>query len=570
MATARKSHTATVLSSGEVLVAGGLDPAGVPLASAELYDGGAGSWSGTTPMAMAHYQHTMTLLPSGMVLVAGGTTLDAGILAPVGNAELFNRATGSWSETGSLALARTAHTATLLGSGKVLVAGGFDPSGNSLTSAELYDPMTGSFTTTGSMNRDRGFHTATLLESGQVLVAGGYGLTDGRLYGNDTELYDPALKTWTIVHSLAQTTNYTATVLQSGWVLFTGGYAQTGASLFEPGTQAVSATAPPIVNRQQHTATLLPSGQLLLAGGFDGDFVVQTSAEVYDSNALYISPPAAVAYSGQSVMFTATGGSLAGYVWSFLRNSSGGTFDSNENYTAGPVGGGTDIVGVRDSAGNELSASVVVQASIRITPSNVTVAPKTTVAFIASGGSGGYQWTFDLNASGGTLVSNPDGMATYTSGPMNGTVDNLSVKDSLGNFGFAYATVTAQLVVSPASPTVASGAKQAFTASGGTSPYSFALTTNSSGGSVTRTGDYTAGPISGVDDVIQATDSAGITGAAAVHVIPGSGSGGGGCNATGGGPLSLLALLGLFRFRRRRVTGATGASGGFSVLPSSK
>src|SRR5690348_411670 len=57
--------------------------------------------------------------------------------APV--ATLPGDAPFTFSNTGSLATARWAHTATLLPNGKVLVAGG----GNSsafLTSAELYDP----------------------------------------------------------------------------------------------------------------------------------------------------------------------------------------------------------------------------------------------------------------------------------------------------------------------------------------------------------------------------------------------------------------------------------------------
>ena len=45
---------------------------------------------------------------------------------------------GTWSSTGSMATARTGHSATLLPDGKVLVAGGGGNSGI-LASAELYN-----------------------------------------------------------------------------------------------------------------------------------------------------------------------------------------------------------------------------------------------------------------------------------------------------------------------------------------------------------------------------------------------------------------------------------------------
>ena len=54
------------------------------------------------------------------------------------------------------------HTATLLPSGKVLVAAGLG-NGNDLSSAELYDPTTGSWSSTASLETARRYHTATLL-----------------------------------------------------------------------------------------------------------------------------------------------------------------------------------------------------------------------------------------------------------------------------------------------------------------------------------------------------------------------------------------------------------------------
>jgi hypothetical protein len=276
LATARYAHTATLLSSGKVLVAGGVDATNTPIASAELYNPATGDWS-ATGSATAFFT-TATLLLNGKVLVVGGGS---------GSAQLYDPTTGSWSATGSLTPSRVKHTATLLPSGKVLVAGGFDTNGNDIALAELYDPATGSWHITGGLATARDGHTATLLPSGKVLVAGGGIDAPGGQALASAELYDPATGDWSETGNLATSRGgHTATLLQSGQVLVAGGGNRNflaTAELYDPTTESWSTTGSLAAERVFHTATILPSGKVLVVGGFgyspEGYFA---HAELYD------------------------------------------------------------------------------------------------------------------------------------------------------------------------------------------------------------------------------------------------------------------------------------------------
>src|SRR5215472_16322676 len=61
----------------------------------------------------------------------------------------------AWTPTGSLRTARPSHTATLLTSGLVLVAGGTGDANNALASSELYSLASGGWTSIGEMNVGR-------------------------------------------------------------------------------------------------------------------------------------------------------------------------------------------------------------------------------------------------------------------------------------------------------------------------------------------------------------------------------------------------------------------------------
>lgn len=288
----RSNHTATLLPDGRVLIAGGDQAEGSSQGStsAELYDPSSGTFVATGSMNTARSNHSATLLSDGRVLIAGGDTAasastveiyDPGtgvftstlsapgtfgtpsVLLPDGRvfilgslqSEFYDPRTTEWrSATGSPIYT---DRISLLPDGRVLVAGGADDPGAS-TSAAIFDPPAESFARTGSLIEPRSSFTVTLLPDGKTLFTGGRTWAGTTISGHQSMVYYCCLAS---------------------------------AELYDPSTAGFTAAGNMIEPRNRHTATLLADGRVLIVGGSGGDSVsVLASAELYNPAAPVAAP----------------------------------------------------------------------------------------------------------------------------------------------------------------------------------------------------------------------------------------------------------------------------------------
>jgi hypothetical protein len=292
---ARGGHTATLLPDGTVLILGGqitpVAPSTVPFTFvAELYSPITGTFTQVPNNPnFARAGHTATLLGDGTVLIAGGISQNgSGPVFSVLPAEIYNPATQTFTIVGSLNVARQTHTATLLANGQVLIASGLD------NTAELYNPVTHIFTNTGSLNTARQNASATLLSSGKVLIAGG--LVSGAAGIGTAELYDPVVGTFSFTNGGLSNPRglHAATALPDGTVLIAGGYncpppscdnpILGSAEIYTPTNSSFVNTGSLMNARYQEMAVLLNDGTVLLAGGFSGNNPTATTERYYSTS----------------------------------------------------------------------------------------------------------------------------------------------------------------------------------------------------------------------------------------------------------------------------------------------
>lgn len=140
------------------------------------YDSSTSSWSRVARMAAARSRGTTVLLPGGRkVLAVGGQA--TGAEPPTVSAEILDTSAVNpqWRSTGSLNHPRLHANGVILPNGKVLIVGGGQAHRyvGPVKIPELYDPATGEWTDMAPQRASRIYHsTALLLPDGRVLSAG--------------------------------------------------------------------------------------------------------------------------------------------------------------------------------------------------------------------------------------------------------------------------------------------------------------------------------------------------------------------------------------------------------------
>jgi hypothetical protein len=236
---------ASLPTSGEVLVVGGVSGSNKSTAKAEFFNPMTRKWTKTGSMTSPRAGETAAILTIGvahpLVLVSGGFNGKSRLArlvqhitgSALSSEETYDPVTGKFTGTGALSATRVGLTATVLASGKVLLAGGADSSGTPLVTADIFNPATGTTTpTVNNMTSARAFHTATLLQNGTVLLAGG-AMDHSDNLTPTADIFDPATRTFSATsNSMFEARGaHTAVDVGSGGterVLITGGVASGG------------------------------------------------------------------------------------------------------------------------------------------------------------------------------------------------------------------------------------------------------------------------------------------------------------------------------------------------------
>ena len=248
------------------------------------------------PLPEARAGHTALRLKSGAVLIVGGFDASGNPLASTVIVTSAGVTRGP-----SLATPRAGHSAVLLASGEVLIAGGqSDDLGTQvLDSTEIFDPQAQTFLPGPSMSQARAHHVALSYFDGRnehVLIAGGVAalntqtqLAPALSSAEDYDLTQQSLTSLTATLSQAQSHAQVAR-LDTGGLLIVGGRDANGPAAAQVFTPATRDFAPLAAVAARSGAAVASRGREVLVAGGESALGIEDTSEVFDSLSGTFSP----------------------------------------------------------------------------------------------------------------------------------------------------------------------------------------------------------------------------------------------------------------------------------------
>src|SRR3989454_775196 len=392
MSSPRQDHAAAVLSDGRVLIAGGSSDGTNALNTTDIYDPQAGSVTPGPAMSTPRAKATATTLLDGTVVVIGGSDGTADLAS----AEFFDPAANNFNAAGSLATARSKHSAFLLpNNNEVLVVGG-QSAGTDLGSAELYIPWQKAFQATGAMTTPRSDAAGAALTKvdGRLLVAGGSSAS-AELYGFATVKTDAA----------DYPPGSTVTITGSGW---------------QPGeTVTLTLVESPLIDTHGPYTTVADASGNISDSSFVTDlhdlnirFYLTAVGSVSQAQTTFTdAKPNKISAVGAQSPNPVSAGNSATYSVTVSFNGNGDSCDAVLSTSGLPAGAsasfapvpGTNPANTITSTGGDVTTTLTVSTTAGMTPATTTFRITATGTGVACSG----QTASTISGGGGGIAADP-------------------------------------------------------------------------------------------------------------------------------------------------------------------
>lgn len=229
------------------------------------------SWTLTNHMTYARLEHTATLLPSGDVLVAGGSGFDLDVGT---SAEIYHPPSDAFAMADAMPTSMFRHAATVRADGSVLLVGGNAPS-----TTVIFDGTTFVFGTSPLVSGHAN-PSVLRLKDDRLFLAGS---SDSSTFS--TEIYDPPTDEWLPIPNPSDplwinTVRPQLVELEDGRV-FMFGCATAESALLDPVSKTWVSAGPPPTQRCGARVVRLLDGRVAVTGGRGSDEKWQLAIDLF-------------------------------------------------------------------------------------------------------------------------------------------------------------------------------------------------------------------------------------------------------------------------------------------------